>query len=222
MDLFEARKSILKKNEANLWWRLNQKWAKGSLKMKREKRVEWDFWFGVLCGELMKCCFESENWRSNGWIMIWVIDFNKKMSERWRDLRKKMERYYSLVRERDKNKWRTSEEKIIWKCLMKIKSMGICLSDWFWHKNGWEKKRNWMKMERAIHGFGERKNKCRTWKEESKRRRKEKKIWETCDQAASRLLSGLRTVSKRLAAWLLSICTIVAFRLILINPVIIL
>ena len=85
--------------------------------MKREKQVErWniDFWFWVLWGELMKYCFESENWRNNGWIINWGLDFNKKMSERWRDLRKKMEKYYSHMREREreeqvKNEWRKDD-----------------------------------------------------------------------------------------------------------------
>ena len=105
-----------------------KKWAKGSLKMKRQKRVELGFWFWVICGELMKWSFVNENWRSNGWIMIWMIDFNKKMSQRWRNLR---EKWWSTIHvwERERNKWRTSEEMMIEKCLIKVKYMGNGLKD---------------------------------------------------------------------------------------------
>ena len=73
----------------------------------------------------MKCCFESENLKSNGWIIIWMIDFNKKMSERWRNLREKWRStIHTWERERG-----TSEEMMIEKCLMKVKCMGNGLKD---------------------------------------------------------------------------------------------
>ena len=124
-------------------------WIKNGLKkLENEERetgrVRFLFW--VLCGELMKWSFENENWRSNRWIMIWMIDFNKKMSERWRNLR---EKWRSIVHawEMMMKWWRTSEEIMIGKCLMKVKCMDNGLRDWSWHKNGWEMKKIWEEME---------------------------------------------------------------------------
>jgi len=105
------------------------------------------FWFWVLCGEIMKSSFESENWRSNGWIMSWMIDFNKKMSERWRDLRKKNGEHYSRGNGMRMEWWRTSEEIMMEKCLMKMKCMGISLNGWFGHENGWKMKKMEVKMD---------------------------------------------------------------------------
>ena len=64
--------------------------------------------------------------------MIWMIDFNKKME--MKRFEREMEKYYSRVRERKRNKWRTSKEMMIRKCLMKVKCMGNGLKDWSWHE----------------------------------------------------------------------------------------
>ena len=148
------------------------------------------FWFWVLCGELMKWSFENENWRSNGWIMSWMIDFGKRMSERWRNLR---EKWRGTVHPWEiMMKWsRTSEEIMMEKCLMKMKCMGISLNGWFGHENGWKWTWKWMGCSR----FWERKrNMCRKLTKEEEEAKKT--ICQTRDQAASRLLSGWGDISK--------------------------
>ena len=91
---------------------IGSKEGEKELKLEEKEMGKLGFWFWVLCGEMMKSSFESENWKSNGWIMSWMIDFNKKMSERWRDLRKKMEGHYSCVNEMRKNKWRNDDGEV--------------------------------------------------------------------------------------------------------------
>jgi len=78
--------------------------------------------------------------------MIWMIDFNKKMSERWRILR---EKWWGIVHswEMMMKWWKISEEIMMEKCLMKMKCMGISLNGWFGHENGWKMKKMEVKMD---------------------------------------------------------------------------
>ena len=167
----------------------------------------------------MKWSFENENWRSIGWIMIWMIDFIKKMSEGWRILREKW-RGFVHSWEMMMKWWKTSEEIIMEKCLMKMKCMGISLNGWFGHEDGWKRKKIEVKMDGLLTVLSEKEEHVQ--KNQQTKKKKQKKNCPTSDQAASRLLSGLGQFSKRLAAWLLSTCTLLAFRLVLINSVIIL
>ena len=104
--------------------------------------------------------------------------------------------------------WRTSEEIIIGKCLMKVKCMGIGLNHCFWHKNGWEMKRNWMKIEESSSWF---------WKERicEKWRRKDKQlinIWirlsglpnrlSGCVPVSVQLQSRFSDLQNRLSGWI--------------------
>ena len=134
-----------------------------------------------------------------------MIDFGKRMSERWRDLRKKMEKHYSRVSEMIMKWWRTSEEMMMEKCLMKMKCMGISLNGWFGHKNWWKRKKLEVKMDGWFTVLDERKNKCRKITSEEE---ETKKIHPTRDQEASRRWLSIYTID---AFWLVSINSVTIF-----------
>ena len=101
-----------------------------------------------------------------------MIDFNKKMSERWRDLRKKNGEHYSRGNGMRMEWWRTSEEIMMEKCLMKMKCMGISLNGWFGHENGWKRKKMEVKMDGLLMVLSERESMCRKLTKEEEEAKK--------------------------------------------------
>ena len=103
--------------------------------------------------------------------------------------------HYSRVNAIRMKWWRTSEEIMMEKGLMKMKCMGISLNGWFGHENGWKRKKMEVKMDEkerkwkwkwmGCHGFGERTRTC------AEKINKRKRRITTRDQVASRLLSSL-------------------------------